>query len=89
MHRCGRELSRSGRTEGYVHIGGHGGLDARLDALRSDRPARPVQPTFPQWDARLTHVGRLRRDAITVVLYSRSWSDLRYSACTICIRGRL
>jgi hypothetical protein len=46
MHRCGRELSRSGRTEGYVHIGGHGGLDARLDALRSDRPARPVQPTF-------------------------------------------
>ena len=54
MHRCGRELSRSGRTEGYVHIGGHGGLDARLDALRSDRPARPVQPTFAIRDAWLT-----------------------------------
>jgi hypothetical protein len=24
--------------------------------------------TIPQWDARLTHVGRLRRDAITVDL---------------------
>jgi hypothetical protein len=32
MHGVGRELSRSGGTEGDVHIGGHGGLDARLGA---------------------------------------------------------
>jgi hypothetical protein len=32
MHRCGHDLTPSSRTEGDIAIGGHGGLDARLDA---------------------------------------------------------
>jgi hypothetical protein len=58
MRGCGRECSRSGRTESYVQIGVHGGLYARLDAVRSDQPARPVQPTFGLRESFLQRVGK-------------------------------
>ncbi len=42
VHRCGREMYRSGRTEGDVQNRRPGGLDARLDAsLRADHRRHP------------------------------------------------